>query len=126
MSNPNITLIGRVASEPESKILPSGSSMSRFRMITNDRKKNAFGEWEDSDTSGWTVLCWDRLAENIMDQLSKGEQIIVNGTIKEVSWVDQAGNKRYSFEVKAQHIGKDLLLSKPLVNSNNDISIDWS
>jgi hypothetical protein len=36
-----------------------------------------------------------------------------------------AGNKRYSFEVKAQNIGKDLLMSKPLVNSSSsDISID--
>lgn len=126
MSNPNITIIGRIASEPENRIMSSGTSMSRFRVITNDRRKNSYGDWEDSDTSGWTVVCWDRLADNIIGQLSKGEQVIINGTIKEVSWTDAAGNKRYSFEVKAQHIGKDMLLSKPLVNSQSNISIDWS
>lgn len=126
MSNPNITIVGRVASEPESKTLPSGGTVSRFRVITNDRRKNGFGEWEDRDTSGWTVICWDKLAENILGQLSKGEQVIINGTIKEISWVDPAGNKKYSFEVKAQHIGKDLLMSKPLVNSySSSIDIEW-
>jgi single-strand DNA-binding protein len=126
MSNPNITIVGRIASEPESKTLPSGGTVSRFRVITNDRRKNSFGEWEDRDTSGWTVVCWDRLAENVLGQLSKGEQVIVNGVIKEISWQDSTGNKKYSFEVKAQHIGKDLLMSKPLVNANSaDISAEW-
>lgn len=126
MSNPNITLIGRIATEPEFKTLPSGTSAARFRIITNDRRKNAFGEWEDHDTSGWNVIAWDRLAENIVGQLFKGEQIIVNGIIKETSWIDPEGNKRYSFEVKAQHIGKDLLLSKPLANSYSaDITAKW-
>lgn len=126
MSNPNITLIGRIATEPEFKTLPSGTSAARFRVITNDRRKNTFGEWEDHDTSGWNIIAWDRLAENIIGQLSKGEQIIVNGIIKETSWVDSDGNKRYSFEVKAQHIGKDLLLSKPLINSYSaDIPVKW-
>lgn len=126
MSNPNITIIGRIASEPENKIMPSGSSMSRFRVITNDRRKNSYGEWEDADTSGWTVVAWDRLAENIIGQLSKGDQVIINGTIKEVSWVDaSSGSRRYSFEVKAQHIGKDLLLSSRSY-AKTATSIDWN
>lgn len=128
MSNPNITLIGRVANDVEFKTLPSRTPVARFRLITNDRRKNAFGEWEDHDTSGWNITAWDRLAENIVGEFNRGEQVIVNGVIKEVSWVDSAGNKKYSFEVKAQHIGKDLLLNKPKVSiATNDISsIDWS
>lgn len=128
MSNPNITLIGRVANDIDHKILPSGTAVSRFRLITNDRKKNAFGEWEDHDTSGWNITAWDRLAENIVSEFSRGEQVIVNGVIKEISWIDASGNKKYSFEVKAQHIGKDLLLAKPKVSlSSSDINnIDWS
>lgn len=128
MSNPNITLIGRVANDVEFKTLPSGTSVARFRLITNDRRKNAFGEWEDHDTSGWNITAWDRLAENIAGEFNRGEQIIVNGVIKETSWVDGVGNKKYSFEVKAQHIGRDLLFSKPNVSlSTSDINnIDWS
>jgi len=125
MSNPNITLIGRIATEPEFKTLPSGTSVARFRVISNDRRKNSFGEWEDADTSGWNVIAWDRLADNIIGELFKGEQVIVNGVIKETSWVDASGSKRYSYEIKAQHIGKDLLLnSKSYANSGT--SIDWN
>lgn len=123
MSNPIITLVGRVATDPEFKTLPSGTSVARFRVISNDRRKNAFGEWEDHDTSGWNVVAWDRLAENISGVLNRGEQIIVNGVIKEISWLDNStGDRRYSFEVKAQHIGKDLLLSsKSYAGSSNNI-----
>lgn len=124
MSNPNITLIGRVANDIEHKVLPSGTSISRFRLITNDRKKNSFGEWEDHDTSGWNITAWDRLAENILGQFSRGEQVIVNGVMKEISWVDSSGNKKYSFEVKAHHIGKDLLLASKTHNKISS-SIEW-
>jgi single-strand DNA-binding protein len=126
MSNPSITVIGRIANEPEFKVLPSGTPVARFRVITNDRRKNAFGEWEDHDTSGWSIIAWDRLAENISGELSKGEQVIINGVIKEISWIDTStGDRRYSFEVKAQHIGKDLLL-KSRVGSSVSSSIDWN
>lgn len=126
MSNPTITLVGRIATEPEFKTLPSGTSMARFRVISNDRRKNAFGEWEDHDTSGWNVVAWDRLAENVSGVLSRGEQIIVHGVIKEISWVDNStGDRRYSFEIKAQHIGKDLLLSSKSY-ANIATSVDWN
>jgi single-strand DNA-binding protein len=128
MANPNITLVGRVASEPEFKILPSGTPVARFRVITNDRRKNAFGEWEDHDTSGWNVVAWDRLAENITGNLNKGEQVIVNGIIKEISWIDGAGNRKYSFEVKAYNIGKDMLLFKQSTKSSVEdvFAVEWS
>lgn len=126
MSNPTITLVGRIATEPEFKTLPSGTSMARFRVISNDRRKNAFGEWEDHDTSGWNVVAWDRLAENISGVLSRGEQVIVNGTIKEISWLDNStGDRRYSFEIKAQHIGKDLLLASKSY-AGTSTSVDWN
>jgi len=126
MSNPNITLIGRVANDVEFKTLPSGTSVARFRLITNDRRKNAFGEWEDHDTSGWNITAWDRLAENISGEFNRGEQVIVNGVIKETSWIDtSSGERKYSFEVKAQHIGKDLLL-KSKVSSSVASNIDWN
>lgn len=117
MSNPIITLVGRIATEPDFKVLSSGTSMARFRVISNDRKKNQFGEWEDHDTSGWNVVAWDRLADNIDGSLHRGEQVIIQGIIKEISWTDSStGSTRYSFEIKAQHIGKDLLMSKPVSN----------
>lgn len=126
MSNPNITLIGRIATEPEFKTLPSGSTVARFRVISNDRRKNSFGEWEDHDTSGWNVIAWDRLAENISGQLNRGEQVIIYGTIKEISWMDSStGSRKYSFEIKAQHIGKDLLLASKSY-ANTATSVDWN
>jgi single-strand DNA-binding protein len=128
LSNPSITLIGRLATEPDFRVLSSGTAITRFRVISNDRRKNSAGEWEDHDTSGWNVVAWDRLAENILGKISRGEQVIVHGVIKEISWQDSStGQTRYSFEIKAQHIGKDLLLdsSSKRNNSLTNIDLPW-
>jgi len=99
MSNPKITLIGRIGTSPE----PIGSGI-RFRMATNDRVKTESGAWEDRDTSWWTVKAWKSLADQSKNTLKKGQEIIVNGTIKEDNWVGDDGQKRTSYEVTADSI----------------------
>lgn len=99
--NPKTTIVGRIGGDPE-KI---GSGI-RFRVATKDRVKNAdTGQWEDKDTSWWTVKAWKSLAEQANGLLKKGQEVIIYGTIKEDSWTDSTGNKRVSSEVVADNIG---------------------
>lgn len=111
--NPRITLIGRVGQEPEA----IGSGI-RFRMATNDRIKNAEGEWEDKDTSWFTVKAWKTLAEHSKNNIKKGNEIIVVGVMREENWTDNEGKKRTSFEVVADSIG----ITTKTLNKNNAIS----
>jgi single-strand DNA-binding protein len=70
MSNPTVTVVGRIGQDPEAV----GSNGLRLRVATNDRVKNdATGEWEDKNTSWWTVKAWKRLAEQSKDVLKKGQ-----------------------------------------------------
>lgn len=108
MSNPNIVLSGRIATDVESKQMTDGTQKAKFRIITSDRKKNDSGEWEDVNVSGWTVVAWDKLAIRVIDHLSKGMPITVQGSIKEVSWVDQDGNKKRSTEVRASEVSVNI------------------
>ena len=118
MANPMITIIGRVGSEPETV----GSNGLRFRVATNDRVKNdTTGEWEDKNTSWWTVKAWRTLAEQSKQVIKKGMEVIIVGKIYEESWTDKEGTKRTSYEINADSISVTAYtLSKDKAPSNND------
>jgi single-strand DNA-binding protein len=99
--NPVITIVGRIGQDPEA----IGSNGLRLRVATNDRVKNdVTGEWEDKNTSWWTVKAWKRLAEQSKDVLKKGQEVIIVGKVYEENWTDKEGTKRTSYEINAESI----------------------
>ena len=112
-----ITIVGRVGSEPETV----GSNGLRFRVATNDRVKNdTTGEWEDKNTSWWTVKAWRTLAEQSKSVIKKGMEVIIVGKIYEESWTDKEGTKRTSYEINADSISVTAYtLSKDKAPSND-------
>lgn len=99
--NPKITIVGRLGKDPEA----IGQSGTRFTVATNDRVKNdKTGQWEDRDTSWWTVKAWKTLGQQAMSTLKKGQEVIIVGTIYQESWKDSNGNARTSYEVNAESI----------------------
>lgn len=98
--NPEITIKGRLGADPE-KV---GQTGLKLRVVTNDRTKNQNGDWEDKDTSWWTVKLWNGLAESSKNILKKGQEVIISGTIYQENWTDSNGNQRSSYEVRADNI----------------------
>lgn len=125
MSNPNIVLSGRIGTDIESKQMTDGTMKAKFRIITSDRRKNEYGQWEDKDTSGWTVVAWGNLATKAIANLSKGDPVTVQGTIKEVSWLDPQGNKKKSTETRASEISINLYALKSEEPLERDDEIQW-
>ena len=117
MANPIITIVGRVGSEPEAV----GSNGLRFRVATNDRVKNdATGEWEDKNTSWWTIKAWRTLAAQSKTVIKKGMEVIIVGKIYEENWTDKDGVKRSSYEINAESISVTAYtLSKDKTPSND-------
>ena len=107
MANPNITIKGNLASDPEIRSLPS-TKVLKMRVITNDWFKDDKGDFKNKDTSGWTVEVWGELAETAHNTLRKGDNVTVMGVIKERSFDDKEGNKRYVVEIKASSVALDL------------------
>ena len=118
MATPIITIVGRVGSEPE----VIGSNGLRFRVATNDRVKNdVTGEWEDKNTSWWTVKAWRTLAEQSKSVIKKGMEVIIVGKIYEDTWTDKDGVKRSSYEINADSISVTAYtLSKDKAPNNSD------
>lgn len=123
MSNPNIVISGRVGTEIESRIMTDGTQKAKFRIITSDRRQTTNGDWEDYNTSGWTVVAWGNLATRCIDYLKIGMPITVQGHIKEVSWIDNEGNKKKSTETRANDISIHLNYFKKEVHINDKVEV---
>lgn len=95
------TLVGRLGTDPER----IGSTGARFRLSSSDRVKNEQGQWEDKDQTWTTIKVWGKNSDYVLSTLKKGQEVIVTGTIAEDTWTDKDGNKRSSYELKADHIG---------------------
>jgi len=95
------TVVGRLGTDPER----IGSTGVRFRLSSSDRVKNEQGQWEDRDQTWTTVKVWGKNAEHVLSTLKKGQEVIVMGTMAEDTWTDKEGNKRSTYELKADHIG---------------------
>lgn len=101
MANPTITIVGRVGQDP---IKLNGGGI-RLRVVSNDRVKNdATGSWDDKNTSWWTVKAWKSLAEQAINTLKKGQEVVIMGKIYEETWTDKEGNNRTTYEVNADTI----------------------
>ena len=117
MANPTITLEGRIGQDPE----PVGSNGLRLRVATSDRVKNdETGNWEDKNTSWWTVKLWRNLSDQSKNVLKKGMEVTIIGKIYEENWTDKEGQKRTSYEVNADSIAVTTFsLSKNTLKSDD-------
>lgn len=111
MSQENtITLRGFVTAEP--KFWQTASTQTphaEIRLGSTPRRLNrTTGEWEDGETSYYTVKCWRRLAVNVKGSLRKGDMILVRGKVVMRTWVDDQQRNRVQMQVEADSVGHDL------------------
>ena len=111
MSQENtITLRGFVTAEPKLwQPTPTHTPVTEIRVGSTPRRLNrATGEWEDGETSYYTIKCWRRLAVNVKGCLRKGDMILVRGKVVMRTWVDDQQRNRVQMQVEADAVGHDL------------------
>lgn len=104
MFTSTITLTGRLAEDPT--VL---DNLTEFVVLANRRKQDETGEWVNSDTSRFTVKTFRTTATKAGEQLTKGDAVIVVGSIVTDTWTDtDTSQNRYKQVVLADAIGKSL------------------
>ncbi len=111
MSQDNqITVRGYLTAEP--RLWHNGAAQTPVASIrvgsTPRRLNRETGEWQDGETSYYTVKCWRRLAENVHGSLRKGDMIIVRGKVYTRNWVDDQQRPRTEVMIEADSVGHDL------------------
>lgn len=99
----SITLIGHLGQNPETKILPSGSSLCNFSVATTEKWKDANGERQEQTT--WhNITLWGKLGEIAQQYLRKGSKVMIVGTLQSRTGVDSEGITRRYYSVKGNEM----------------------
>ncbi len=98
-----VIILGRLGSDPETKNISSGSTVTNFSLATSESWKDKEGQKQER-TEWHRVVVWGKLAEICGKYLSKGRQAFVEGRLQTRSWEDQQGNKRYTTEIVATNV----------------------
>ncbi len=92
----NVTIMGRLAAQPEVRTTTSGISVCSFTVACN---RNFAKSGEEAATDWIDCVAWRQNAEFISKYFNKGSMIVVVGSLQTRTYEDKNGNKRKATEV---------------------------
>lgn len=100
----NITLIGRLVSDPELKYLPnSGIAVANYTLAVDrglSKEKKQEAESKGQQTVDFiNIVTFNKPAETVANYMRKGCLMAVEGRLQIRNWKDQEGKTRYNSEV---------------------------
>lgn len=98
-----VFLIGNLTRDVTLRNTPSGTPVADFGLATTRIWSDATGQ-RRQETDFHNVIVWGKMAELCSQYLRKGRLVFVEGRIRNRSWVDQNGIKRYRTEIIAENI----------------------
>ena len=80
----SVIVSGRLSKDPELKYIPpSGKAVTNFDLAVENKYNK-----DDKNVDFFTIQCWGKLAESIVNNLDKGRKILVKGMLKNNHWKD--------------------------------------
>ena len=110
-----VVLVGRLTRDCEIKSTPQGTSVCRFSIAVNRRKRTG-DKWED-EVSYIDIVVWGKSAETLSSYLTKGRQVSVQGELRQNRW-EQNGQSHSRIEVVANSV--QLLASSQGTSASQD------
>ena len=98
-----VMIIGNLGSDPEMRFTPNGNPVTSFRVATGRVYTTAEGERRE-ETEWFTVVAWNRLAEQCNQFLTKGRMVYAEGRLHTRTWETQDGQKRSQGEIIANRV----------------------
>lgn len=98
---------GNLTADPVLRNTSDGTPVANMRLAVTRSVKVGDGEFVDK-TEYINVVAWRSLAVNAVNSLSKGDRVIVVGTLRANNWEQQDGTTRYDTEIHADMLGASL------------------
>lgn len=93
-----VTLLGRLGKDPELKYISNGTPVCNASLAT-ERSWKVGDEWKKSTT--WhRIVAWRKMAE-VLAQATKGDEVLVEGSLTQRSWENKEGVKQSVTEILA-------------------------
>jgi single-strand DNA-binding protein len=96
-----VILIGHLGADPETRAMPSGSTVANLRVATSESWRDKQSGEQQERTEWHRVALFGRLGEIAAEYLKKGSQVYIEGSLRTRKWQDKQGNERYSTEIVA-------------------------
>src|SRR5262245_10204319 len=91
---------GNLTADPKLRYTNGGTAVADFRVLVSHRVKDRDEQWIDAEPTGHNVRVYGRLAEAVVDQLTKGSRVVVVGRSETDAWGDpETGEKRTTTRV---------------------------
>jgi len=110
MSYQKVVIVGNLGQDPEMRYTADGTPVTSFSVATNRRWNNQDGS-KGEETVWFRVSAWRRQAETAAQYLSKGRQVLVEGTLTPDKatggpriWTGQDGVARAGYDLRASRI----------------------
>jgi single-strand DNA-binding protein len=99
-----VILVGRLGKDPEIRSTPTGTTVAKFSLATDDRYTDKAGEKQER-TEWHNIVAWGKLAEICGQYLRKGKLVYIEGSIRTDSWDDkETGQKKYRTDIVANQM----------------------
>lgn len=96
-----VVLVGRLTHDPELKTTNAGKSVCTFSVAVQKRNKPQDGS---PDADFFRVTAWEKTADFIVNYLTKGRLIAVDGRLQSRKFTASDGSNREVVEVVAESV----------------------
>jgi len=96
-----VILMGRLTADPESKFTPNNISVTRFSLAVNRPGKQQEGQ---PTADFFNIVAWRSTSDFVSKYFKKGQQVLVEGALRNNNWTDKEGQKRYSTEIHVDQV----------------------
>lgn len=108
-----VTVVGNVTRDPELRFTQGGMAVANFGLAWNKRRKDG-----EEETSFFDVACFQQLAENVAESITKGTRVVIYGTLQQRSWENQDGDRRSKVEIVADEVAPSLRWAAAQITRN--------
>jgi len=104
VSNINLTVLtGRLTSDPDLRILPSGRSVCHMRIAVNARRRDAAGVWGEKPNF-FDVMVFGARGETVAKHLHKGRPVAIDGRLDWREWETNDGRRAQAVSIIAHKV----------------------
>lgn len=96
-----VILLGRLTADPSTRMTQSNIAMTRFKLAVNRQGKKEDGQ---PTADFFQITAWRSTAEFVQKYFTKGQQVLIEGYLRNNQYTDKDGNKRYSDDIHADKV----------------------
>lgn len=115
------SLAGNLTKDPELRYTSTGRPVCNLRIASSERVRNEkTGAWEDGPTVFYDVQCWGNLAENVTENLSRGDRIVAEGRWMESDYTNDQAVTVTNVYLQARDLGPSMIFrgARPVRNES--------